>query len=144
MTVFGFTAGEFQFMDSSVIGHWSDNDDYPVSARNYADEVFAYSDDLEETPANILDDLNDYFGEGQWHIEKGDDLPDGGYAYNYAVADDTTSAWPFIVRRRVVLVLKYYNDIQGWTEKPYPVPDPTDYAELQAGYSPRKVYIDCD
>lgn len=142
--IFGFAAGEYAFQNSSVFGFWSDGDDYPVSDRSYAQEVFRYDEDLEETPDNIIDELNDYFGEGQWMIEKGNDLPDGGYAYNYAVAIDTSSAWPFIVRRRIVLVHKYHSGVKGWTEKPYPVPDPTNYNELQAGYQPRKVYQDCD
>lgn len=124
MRIYGFAAGEFQFMDSSVIGHWSDRDDFPVTSRDYAHEVFNYDAGLEETPANIMDELNDYFGEGQWHVEKGNGLPDGGYGYNYVVADDTVSSWPFIVRRRIVLMSKYYDLDKGWTEAPYVAPNP--------------------
>jgi hypothetical protein len=142
MTVFGMAAGEFQFMDSSVYGHWMDRDCTPVSNRNYAHEIFAYSEDLEETPANILDELDDYF-RGPWHIEKGNDAPDGGYHYNYAVADDTETYWPFIVRRRVALFQKEYNMYSGWEETPYSVPD-RDIVEAAEGYQPRKVFQDCD
>lgn len=145
MTVFGFTSGEFtmEATPGTPVGYWSDGDDFPVSARNYAHELFAYSDDLEETPENILDELNDYFGEGEWHIEAGFDNPNGGYCWNYAVANVPVRVFPFIITRRVVLVHKYLGP-NGWTETGYPVPDPTKWDELQAGYQPRKVYQDCD
>jgi hypothetical protein len=132
--VFAFAAGEFSYMDSGVFPQWSDRDDYPVSARNYADEVFRYDPDVEETSENIIDELNDYFGEGQWHIHA--DKP------NVAVADDTTSAWPFVVRRQVILVKKYHNGVNGWVEKPFPIP--VKYENMMETHIEVKVWIDCD
>lgn len=132
MTVFGFASGEYQYMDSSVFVHWSDRDDYPVSARNYAHEVFSYSEDLDETPENIKDELDDWLGEGRWsQVEVG-----------IFEAVDTISAWPFIVRRRVEVVVKYHNGLNGWQEKPY------DYTaamlELMEPAVKPRVWIDCD
>lgn len=140
--IYGFAAGEFQFMDSSVFGYWSDRDDTPVSARNYAHEVFS-QDDTEYSVENILDHLDDYFGVGEWHIEKGNDYLSGSYAENYAVANDTVTMWPFIVRRRIVLIEKYYGS-GGWTERPYPVPVQTDWEELTEPIVTPDVHIDCN
>ena len=134
MTVFGFASGEFQYADSSVFTHWADRDDYPVSARNYAHEVFAYSDDLEETPENIQDELDDWFGKGEWQLATDDG--------SVIEAFDTTSAWPFIVRRRIVLVLKYHDGVNGWSEKPYNLRMAID--ELMEPAVTPKVWIDCD
>lgn len=131
--LYGIALADYQYMDSSVYEQWSDRDDFPVSARNYAHTVFSYDPDLEETPENVIDELDDHFGgRSNWHV-------DG----NMAVAVDTISAWPFIVRRKVVLFVKYHDGVRGWQEKSYPVPDP-EFAEVAAGYQPRKVYQDCD
>jgi len=134
MTVFGFASGEFQYCDSSVFTHWADGDDYPVSARNYAYNVFSYDEDLEETSLNIQDELDDWFGKGEWQLA----------SYDSSVVEglDTTSAWPFIVRRRIVLVLKYHDGINGWVEKPYNLRMAVD--ELMEPAVTPKVYIDCD
>jgi len=112
MTVFGFASGEYSYADSGWFVEWADRDGYPASARNYAHEVFSYDEDLDETTYNILDELDDYFGIGKWHFS--DDA-----SRSVAVANEDTEAFPFTVRQRVVLVLKYHDGVNGWTEKPY-------------------------
>lgn len=134
MTVFGFASGKFAYQDSSVFTHWADRDDYPVSARNYAYEVFAYDEDIEETPENIQDELDDWFGRGEWRFA--DD------SCSIIEALDTTSAWPFVVRRRVVLVLKFRDGVNGWQEEPYNLRMAME--ELMEPAVTPKVWIDCD
>jgi hypothetical protein len=120
-------------MNSSVFEHWSDQDDYPVSARKYAHEVFAYSEDLEETPENIMDELDDYFGgRSNWRF--------ADYKCTVAESIDTVSAWPFVVRRRVVMVLKFHDGVNGWQEKGYDLN--TEFESLMEPAVDVKVFIE--
>lgn len=128
MTVFGFASGEYQYMDSSAFVHWSDRDDFPVSARNYAHEIFRYDEDLEETADNITDELNDWFGEGAWA-----QVSPGVFE-----AIETTTSWPFIVRRRIEVVVKFHSFLNGWQELPY------DHTKHAGPMVPIGVYQDCD
>lgn len=131
--IHGFASGEFAFMDSSEFDLWSDRDDTPVSARNYAYSPFRFDSD-EYVADNIIDGLDSYFGLTEWTVELN--------APNVAVALDTVSVWPYTVRRRVVLIEKYYGD-GGWGERPYNVPL-MGTEEMMESHIPVKVWIDCD
>ena len=117
--IHGFAMGDYSFADSSEFENWSDRDDMPVSARNYAYDVFTFehTEFLEE---NILDELNWYFRDDNGYTVEG----------NVAVAVDTVSAWPFMVRRKVVLIKKFHGS-DGWEEKPFMVPSPVEHASLE-------------
>lgn len=130
--IHGFASGEYSFMDSSELDLWSDRDDTPVSARNYAYSPFRFDDD-EYATDNIIDELDDIFSRTGWHVH-----PEYSHI---AVADDTVSVWPYVIRRRVVLIEKYYGD-GGWSERPYNVPMNT--AEMMESHIPVKVWVDCD
>lgn len=117
--IYAFAAGEYQYQDSSTFAMWSDRDDAPVSARNYAYELLSV-DETEYTAELIIETLDDHFGPMGWHIDP--------IRPCVAVADDTTSAWPFVVRREVQFVRKFYGQ-HGWTEEHYFIPSPPIVAE---------------
>lgn len=130
--IHGITSGTFTFQDSTPVDLWSDLDGYPVSARNYAHTIFSYEEDGYANE-NIHDELDYYFERTGWHVDPNDN--------SVAVANDTTGAWPFVVRLKVKVFVKYHDGIKGWREKPY---DLTDVAELMEPAVSPKVYIDCD
>lgn len=131
--IHGFRTGYFQFEDSEQFEHWSDRDDYPVSARNYADSFSV--EETEHTDELILDELDSILGPG-WYTEPGND-----YTWNTAVSFDTVNVFPFEVQRRVKLIRKYNHPDKGWTEEPYPIPDMgEDIEELMAPAIEPKVF----
>jgi len=130
--IYAFTSGKFSFMDSDEYMMWADRDDTPVSARNYAHDLFVYDGNEDEERDWIIEDLNDFFGPSGWHVS--------GEHQNVAEADDTTSAWPFVVRRQVVLIEKFYGP-EGWQEKPFAVPFS---GELMAPLMEPTVFQDCN
>lgn len=132
--IHGFASGEFAFMDSSEFDLWSDRDDTPVSNRNYAYSPFRFDSD-EYVADNIIDELDGHFDRTGWHVHP--TMP------WIAEADDTVSVWPYIVRRRIVLMEKYYDHNNGWSERSYNVPV-VGTEEMMESHIRVKVWIDCD